>query len=146
MLPEIHIKVIPFKAHRKNIGGQVDDYWVDKKGILQIRISDLNSASLEFMLLIHALSEAVLCMIRGIKFSSIDEFDRQFEEQVRGGLYREDEEPGDDIAAPYKREHFFATNIERLLAAELGINWGYYERILNDLYAPKHSGQWDNTR
>jgi hypothetical protein len=44
-----------------------------------------------------------------------------------------DVEPGDHPDAPYKREHCFATGIERLLAAELGVDWTAYEHTLDTL-------------
>jgi hypothetical protein len=42
-------------------------------------------------------------------------------------------EPGDHEHAPYRREHFFATNLERLLSAELGVDWFEYDRDVDAL-------------
>jgi hypothetical protein len=39
-----------------------------------------------------------------------------------------DTEPGDDPRAPYHKQHVFAENIERLLAAELGVDWSAYDK------------------
>ena len=41
--------------------------------------------------------------------------------------------PGDNINAPYRREHFFATNIERLFAGELNVDWFEYDRYVDAL-------------
>lgn len=46
-------------------------------------------------------------------------------------------EPGDDARAPYQREQFFATNLERLLAAELGVEWFAYDRLVEGLGVKK---------
>ncbi len=59
----------------------------------------------------------LLCMERGISFKAIDRFDMQFKGEG---------EPGDDPRAPYYRQHQVASGIERLLAAELGVDWVTY--------------------
>ena len=38
-----------------------------------------------------------------------------------------------DIAAPYYREHQFATCVERLLALELGVEWNKYDEVVSGL-------------
>jgi hypothetical protein len=43
-------------------------------------------------------------------------------------LRRSPEKPGDDPRAPYHKQHVFAENIERLLAAELGVDWSAYDK------------------
>ena len=86
--------------------------------------------SFALLVALHELIEVALCEERGITCEQVDNFDKSFE------LHREPgnkDEPGDDPAAPYRKEHFFATNLERLLAAELGIDWAEYERKLNEL-------------
>ena len=42
-------------------------------------------------------------------------------------------EPGDDRAAPYHKEHCFATGIERLMAAELDVAWHPYNKEVTNL-------------
>jgi len=41
-------------------------------------------------------------------------------------------EPGDDPRAPYYREHQFASGMERLMAAELGVDWQQYTGMAED--------------
>ena len=62
---------------------------------------------------------------------AIGSFDQAFEKKREQGLVRG--EPGDAPDAPYRREHLFATNIERLLAAELGVDWAVYEAYVDSL-------------
>jgi hypothetical protein len=45
-------------------------------------------------------------------------------------------EPGDDPRAPYYREHQFASGMERLMAAELGIDWQQYMGLVEGPPAP----------
>jgi hypothetical protein len=54
--------------------------------------------------LMHELTEMFLCIDRGVSFKAIDQFDVQFKGTG---------EPGDDLKAPYHREHRFATRVER---------------------------------
>lgn len=35
--------------------------------------------------------------------------------------------------APYRKEHFFATSLERLFSAELDVDWQEYERFVDAL-------------
>jgi hypothetical protein len=42
-------------------------------------------------------------------------------------------EPGDDRHCPIRKEHFFATSLERLLCAELDIDWFEYEKQIEGL-------------
>ena len=111
----ISIKVIPHKKQRYDTSG---DYWIDKRGTIQIRISKAKNWRYEALLLMHELAEMFLCMERGISFKKIDLFDIQFQG---------DGEPGDDPKAPYHREHRWASRLERMFAAELGVNWEKYE-------------------
>jgi hypothetical protein len=57
----------------------------------------------------------------------------QFEQECERGLYDPDEEPGDDLRAPYHCEHVFATKVERMLAREMGVDWDAYEGMLVEL-------------
>lgn len=66
--------------------------------------------------------EAYICEKRGISEPDIMVFDIAFE-KIPGN---ENKQPGDDKAAPYRKEHCLAENIERLYAAELGVLWSDY--------------------
>ena len=73
----------------------------------------------------------MLTRYRGISEETIGDFDMAFEKKREAGLVRG--EPGDAPDAPYRREHFFATNVERLLAAELGVDWEIFEAYADSL-------------
>ena len=118
----IEIKTIPGDSQRYSTVG---DYWDDFKGT-HIRVSELGNEDEEFCVAIHELVEQYLCRKRGISEKKITAFDKKFErERVEGRWF--DEEPGDDPRAPYRKEHFFATNIERQIAHELGVDWAKYD-------------------
>ena len=46
----------------------------------------------------------------------------------------DDCDAGDDPEAPYEHEHCLATAIERILCAELRVNWEDYDRELAETY------------
>ena len=117
----IEVKVIPHKDHRypKTCGD-----WQFDGALLTVRVSDLGNWRMEYLIADHEVREALLCRSRGITEKQVDDFDITF----KGAG-----EPGDDPRAPYYREHFFATSIERLTAAELGIDWIQYEAKIEGL-------------
>ena len=116
----IEIKTIPHQDQRYDTCG---DWLIDGDNIT-ILVSDLGDWRLEYLVADHELREALLCRHRGISQKVVDDFDTS---------WKSEGEPGDDPQAPYKREHFFATSIERLTAAELDVDWAEYEGKLNAL-------------
>lgn len=123
---EINIKVIPNSKQRYSTCG---DWWWTPAG-LEVRVSQLGDEYKELCIAIHEVCEAFLCRKRGISQEQVDRFDKDFEKQREIG---NTDEPGDHPRAPYKREHCFATGIERLLVSEFDIDWSVYEEIINSL-------------
>ncbi|SRR6266851_8202216 len=80
----ITIKVIPDSKQRYETSG---DYWIDKRGTIQVRISKSKNWRHEALVLIHELTEMFLCIDRGVSFKAVDRFDMEFEGAG---------EPGDD--------------------------------------------------
>lgn len=122
------IVIIPI-PHKRQRYPTVGD-WYFKKGALHIRVSKMSDWRHEMLVAVHELVEVLLCKHRGITAAKVDAFDKAFEKARKPG---NEDEPGDDPKAPYRKEHFFATNIEALLSAELGVDWAKYEREINDL-------------
>ena len=124
---KIIIQTIPSSEHRYSTCG---DYWVDPDGTMQIRVSDMKNWKYELLVAVHELIEQNLCLDRNIKEEDISAFDIQFEKEREEGKQPDDAEPGDDPKAPYRKEHFVSTNIERILAAELGVDWAEYDKAV----------------
>ena len=123
---QINIKTIPHNEQRYDTCG---DYY-DTDESTEIKVSDLGNEDYEFLVAVHELIEQYLCKKRGIKELDITDFDEVFEmKRVQGNT----DEPGDDKNAPYRREHFFATSIERLVSAEIGVDWSEYDKAINEL-------------
>jgi hypothetical protein len=121
--------VIETTPHSRQRYPTVGD-WFTSKGVLHIKVSDMNNWRYELLVALHELVEVNLCRHRKISQESVDAFDIAFEQARKPG---NDDEPGDDPRAPYRREHFFATNIEALMSAELGVDWAKYEKKIYSL-------------
>jgi hypothetical protein len=126
----VKIEIIP---HHRQRYPTVGDWYFDKRGNLTIRVSKLSNWRREMLVAFHELAEVLICKHRKISQASVDRFDKQFERDRSKGKHGEDDEPGDHPKAPYKKEHFFATNVEALLCAELGVDWNKYESEISKL-------------
>ena len=130
---KIIIETIPQKDQRYETIG---DYWWDNDGNLQVRVSDVGNWKYEALVALHEMVEVLLCKDRNISEQSIMDFDLAFEKNRAPN--DSDSEPGDDPAAPYGKEHRFSENLERLFAAELGVNWNKYDADLCAVWHSKH--------
>lgn len=108
----------------------VGNWQFTKDGVPVIFVSRMSDPRYEWLVGIHELVEVELCRQRGITQKAVDEFDIAFEKKRKPD---NDDEPGDDPKAPYRQEHFAATNIERLLAAEVGVDWAAYDKEICSL-------------
>jgi len=88
--------------------------WENDVLVIDVVHDNMPSEDHQFLIALHELVEAFLCLKRGISQAQVDQFDMNWE----GGT---EEEPGDDPRAPYGKEHRFAMLIEHLIAHELGI-------------------------
>lgn len=125
---KIIIQTIPHSQHRYPTVG---DYWIDAEGVLQVRISKELRHDSQIAVILHELVELALVMHRGIDLHQIDEFDRQHEIARAAGEVNG--EPGDAPGSPYRQEHRFAENVERLFIQELGIPWDEHEKDVDRL-------------
>jgi hypothetical protein len=120
---EIHMAIIPHEAQRYETVG---DWWVNGS-TLEIRVSESGDWRADMAVAAHELTEALLCIQRGISEESVDHFDTVVAPAL--GL----DEPGDDPRAPYHQEHMAATTVEYQMLQELGMSEGEYERVLERL-------------
>lgn len=123
--------VIDVNPHESQRYDTVGDYQVVEGGfvnarekVLWITVSRLADRRESLLIAIHELIEAALCATAGVDFAKIDDFD------FHQGW---PDEPGDHIQAPYYRQHQIASGIERLLAAEMKVDWLEYETHCKEL-------------
>lgn len=129
MIKEIHLKIIPNAQQRYSTVG---DYIEREPGIWDIFISDTGDWREAIAIFLHEVVELAITQDRGISEPVIKEFDEHFEAQNKDP----EAEPGDHPDAPYREEHRFAENIERLFIGEIGIHWDEYashvEKVWNE--------------
>ena len=120
------IESIPHKEQRYDTCGdyyQESDYGYDT---LSIKVSELTDRREMLLVAIHELIEWALCQAKGVSIQAIDHFDID-------GDHHGCAEPGDCSEAPYYTQHQIATGIERILAAEMGVDWTTYEKHIQEL-------------
>lgn len=131
----IHLKVVPPSEMRPEVDG-VDWYW-DAAGDLQVRVAPMSDWRCEVLLGIHEMVEAILCQHNGVSQADVDRFDQEYDK-----THSTDCNAGDDPKAPYVREHCFATAVERMMAAEMDVNWESYDKELASEYpGPRHKNE-----
>ena len=126
----ISIKTIPHKEHRYPTVG---DWWYNKDGSIEIRVSKMGNWRYETLVAVHELVEILICKHCKVTQKKVDKFDIQFENEREQGLHSDTEECGDDPDAPYKFQHDIATGVERILAVMLGVCWRKYEQKIYSL-------------
>jgi hypothetical protein len=94
----------------------------------------MGNEDFEFLVQFHEMIEAVLCRKRCITDEQVTAFDAQFEIEREQGIHGPNEENGDDQFAPYRFEHAFATLLEKMMAAQLGVDWSAYEAAIEALF------------
>lgn len=123
---KIMIETIPHEEQRyQTVGDWYYEHDVEND-VLRIRVSELGSQKMEQLVAVHELIEVILCQSAGVSQQSVDEFDTKYELDRKEGAHSEIDEPGDDLQAPYRKQHCFATAVERMMAAEMDVPWNDY--------------------
>lgn len=117
----IRIESIPHEKQRYSTVG--DWYYEDNGKTLVIRVSDLGDERYNQLVAVHELIEVLICQQTFVSQAAVDAFDMEFEKNRPEGNI---DEPGDDPHAPYRTQHSFATAVERMLAAAMGVSWSKY--------------------
>lgn len=134
----IDVQIIPHNKQRYPTSG---DWWVGRAPVprdspslgavvaLHVRVSAMGDWGDEMLVAHHEITEALLCIAAGIEGKDVDAFDIAFEKARKD----DNDEPGDSPAAPYYKQHQIATGFERIMAAEMGVDWNSYEQANLDL-------------
>lgn len=118
--------VIETIHHNSQRYDTVGDWWIDPDGSWQIRVSEMVHDA-EFLVALHELVEMAAALHNGCTVKQLDDFDMKW--KPHDGI----NEPGDDPSAPYYHEHQLASGIERLMSAELRIDWVKYVDLVESL-------------
>ena len=118
------IEIIPHKKQRYPTCG---DWFFRPNGDLVIRVSEeVGGWREQYLIAVHELCEVLMCKDAGVTQKQVDKFDMRYEKERTHGLRPPTAEPGDDSEAPYYRQHQIASGIERILGAELKVDWNTY--------------------
>lgn len=110
----------------------IGDWWYDKKGTLQVRVSEFEDPRHSMCVILHELFEAFAAWANHIPEPMVTKFDLWFEEQDKAGkLPKSLDEPGMHPKCPYNSEHQYATSAEMMLATLLDCNWWEYEEAVS---------------
>ena len=113
------------------------DYYETPDGDWVFRVVDTGNWKYNFLVLWHEMAEFVLVKDRGISEKEITAFDKNFERERAEGKHSDAAQPGFDRAAPYIVEHTIADTLERTMASLLNVDWGLYDKELNEIDFPK---------
>jgi hypothetical protein len=125
-------------AHGKQRYDTVGDYFV-KYRVLHFRISHMKDRRYPVLVFLHEMIEFFICRLMGVRLRDIDNFDIAYEKARARGDKRApcgcviEEEPGDDVHAPYNQAHDTATVCEQIIAQVLGVNWNDYAKTAESL-------------
>lgn len=134
LFDKIEITVVDHRSQRyPTVGdwqfGQTPGF----KNVLFVKVSNMNNWKSELAVAVHEVVEALLCEEAGVKDDSVTQFDLDFEEERNAGKHGQEDEPGDDPRAPYRKQHLAATKVEEVLCDELGIRWIDHDANVNKL-------------
>jgi len=118
----INVEFIPPLEQRYSTCG---DYWIDKNGDWQIRVSQMDDARSMMAVAQHEQFEMAQVVQYGIPMEKIDKFDIEFENKRMPG---DEREPGDDPKAPYFEMHKQATAVELIYVLASGMTWAEHEQ------------------
>jgi hypothetical protein len=121
------LKVVDHKDQRYETIGD----WIPGNPA-KITASKVGNPDYEFMILVHELIEYYMCKKQGIPDRKIVKFDKRYEKDRILGKHTPTSEPGNHKKAPYRREHKFATKIEKMVGKALGVDWDEYSAYLMD--------------
>lgn len=120
----IIIETIDHKDQDYDTVGNWNFTEINEECELSISVSDMGNWRYEALVGIHEALEAILCYDRGVSEQSVTDFDVSF---TGNG------EPGDALKAPYRKEHRFATKIEKMICKEFNIDWKAYSKTVDNL-------------
>lgn len=127
MINKLTIEVIPHAQQRYSTIG---DYVEDSPGIWRILVSDTGDWKMNALIAFHEVAELIQTEAAGIAEPIIKAFDERFE----ASIHPPEGEPGDQPDAPYRQQHSTAEAFERLLAAQIGVDWQEYDKLTKNLW------------
>jgi hypothetical protein len=117
-IKDIHMAIVPKGCMRPQYQDGWGDYWIDEKGVLQIRAVEMPDLMYSHYILLHEYLEAVRCIRDGISLESIERFD---------ALHSDHDDPGTLPDAPYRAQHMASMMLEMVACLQDGYTWDEYD-------------------
>jgi hypothetical protein len=132
---KINIRTKPIRKFRtKDVG---DYYWiispVPEENVLKIVIAEMENPDYEFLVALHEFIESYLLIRRKANFEEIEKWENQFLKEKEEGRRPQNAVAGEQKDCPYRKEHTFATKVEKIVAKHLKVNWRQYDKYLDNL-------------
>lgn len=115
---QINIQIIPKGCMRPQYAESWGDYWVDERGILQVRVVEFEDLDRSLRVAIHEVLEAWRCYRDGITLESIEQWDAD---------HADHDDPGSLPDAPYHEHHMASIAVEMVMCAQDGDTWKDYD-------------------
>lgn len=125
------IRFIPLMENRVTTLG---DWGEDENGFW-MTITEMSDWRMEFLVLIHELTEWAICQYMGVTTEEADAFDALFEKEYAQGLHPIEQEAGFDKRCPFRKGHIWGARMERLFSWFLGVNWDHYGDVAYNMMA-----------
>ena len=127
----ISIRSVPNEEIKLRHGFTGADWWFDGWGHLEVRVAlELTDWRERACLIVHEVTEAIMCQHLGITVAQVDDYDAKWEAEHPGDSSTD---VGDIDDCPYRVPHNYATAIERILAGVLGVSWREYDDRLGKI-------------
>jgi hypothetical protein len=101
----------------------VGDWIIEADGSLAVYVADMGNADYNFLVGLHETVEAYLCLRSGISEETVTKWDIE---------HLDLDEPGADCNSPYFVEHVAAEEIEKQVAAQLGVDWKAFGEAIDE--------------
>jgi hypothetical protein len=120
----------PAAQMRYNTAGDWEVHEEKKHIHFSVTTAETGNWRYDALLQVHELIEAILCINNNVQEEDVSKFDMSRTPDGPDG------DCGDDPLAPYSKEHCFATAVERMLCAAMGVEWDDYssrvEEVMED--------------
>jgi hypothetical protein len=129
----INIEIIP---HSKQVCGITGEWFTDKDGTVQIRVSQMGDLRAEAMHIVHEVVEWAASIIdpQAMSDTLTDAQDEEFlRKRKEGTLPEGHEEPGFGTDCFYGKGHHLGTAMEMILCQHYGMNWIDYDNHVREI-------------
>src|SRR6266849_3414976 len=106
--PNIYIRIIPMEEQRFTTLG---DWFEIARGSYQIILTQMDDWRHIALVLVHELTELIICWRDHVTTAQADEFDQLWEIELQEGIQSPSVEAGFDKRCPYRKGHIWGVRM-----------------------------------